>query len=148
MILTLLKAKTNRLPHEWIECWKCNIKNFTKGVFHYSISLKMKKNIFRNAIHRSMVPSVNKRCKITTLSPIPFLINIKIQTYLNLYQTMLDFYFLILHIFWYLIYNNSIPMNNSVSTVTGKIKIKIVFLGNQSVGKSSIIDKYVNDKFE
>ena len=39
-------------------------------------------------------------------------------------------------------------MNNSVSTVTGKIKIKIVFLGNQSVGKSSIIDKYVNDKFE
>jgi GTPase SAR1 family protein len=39
-------------------------------------------------------------------------------------------------------------MNNSISTVTGKIKIKIVFLGNQSVGKSSIIDKYVNDKFE
>lgn len=39
-------------------------------------------------------------------------------------------------------------MNNSVSTVTGKIKIKIVFLGNQSVGKSSIIDKYVNDKFD
>ena len=39
-------------------------------------------------------------------------------------------------------------MNNSISTVTGKIKIKIVFLGNQSVGKSSIIDKYVNDKFD
>ena len=29
-----------------------------------------------------------------------------------------------------------------------KIKIKIVLLGNQSVGKSSIIDKYVNDKFD
>ena len=29
--------------------------------------------------------------------------------------------------------------NNSVSTVNGKIKIKIVFLGNQAVGKSSII---------
>lgn len=39
-------------------------------------------------------------------------------------------------------------MNNSVSTVTGKIKIKIVLLGNQSVGKSSIIDKYANDKFD
>ena len=39
-------------------------------------------------------------------------------------------------------------MNNSVSTVSGKIKIKIVLLGNQSVGKSSIIDKYVNDKFD
>lgn len=36
----------------------------------------------------------------------------------------------------------------SVSTVSGKIKIKIVLLGNQSVGKSSIIDKYVNDKFD
>ena len=39
-------------------------------------------------------------------------------------------------------------MNNSVSTATGKTKIKIVLLGNQSVGKSSIIDKYVNDKFD
>lgn len=39
-------------------------------------------------------------------------------------------------------------MNGSVSTVSGKIKIKIVLLGNQSVGKSSIIDKYVNDKFD
>ena len=39
-------------------------------------------------------------------------------------------------------------MNNSVSTVTGKIKIKIVFLGNQAVGKSSIIDRYVNDRFD
>ena len=30
-------------------------------------------------------------------------------------------------------------MNNSVSTMTGKIKIKIVLLGNQGVGKSCII---------
>lgn len=30
-------------------------------------------------------------------------------------------------------------MNNSVSTMNGKTKIKIVLLGNQSVGKSSII---------
>jgi GTPase SAR1 family protein len=39
-------------------------------------------------------------------------------------------------------------MNNSVSTMTGKTKIKIVFLGNQSVGKSSVIEKYVHDKFD
>ena len=39
-------------------------------------------------------------------------------------------------------------MNSSINTASGKIKIKIVFLGNQSVGKSSIIDKYVNDKFD
>ena len=39
-------------------------------------------------------------------------------------------------------------MNSSASTVTGKIKIKIVFLGNQAVGKSSIIDRYVNDRFD
>jgi GTPase SAR1 family protein len=30
-------------------------------------------------------------------------------------------------------------MNNSVSTMSGKTKLKIVLLGNQSVGKSSII---------
>jgi GTPase SAR1 family protein len=30
-------------------------------------------------------------------------------------------------------------MNSSVSTMSGKIKLKIIFLGNQSVGKSSII---------
>lgn len=30
-------------------------------------------------------------------------------------------------------------MNNSVSTMNGKTKLKIVLLGNQSVGKSSII---------
>ena len=39
-------------------------------------------------------------------------------------------------------------LNNSVSTMTGKVKIKIVFLGNQSVGKSSVIDKFVNDRFD
>lgn len=39
-------------------------------------------------------------------------------------------------------------MNNSVSTMSGKIKIKIVFLGNQSVGKSSIIEKYIHNKFD
>jgi GTPase SAR1 family protein len=39
-------------------------------------------------------------------------------------------------------------MNNSVSTVSGKTKLKIVLLGNQSVGKSSIIEKYVKDIFD
>ena len=39
-------------------------------------------------------------------------------------------------------------MNQSVSTLTGKIKIKIVFLGNQAVGKSSVIEKYVHNRFE
>ena len=40
-------------------------------------------------------------------------------------------------------------MNHSISsTVTGKTKVKIVFLGGQSVGKSSIIEKYIHDRFE
>jgi GTPase SAR1 family protein len=39
-------------------------------------------------------------------------------------------------------------MNHSVSTVTGKIKVKIVFLGNQAVGKSSVIEQYINEKFD
>lgn len=39
-------------------------------------------------------------------------------------------------------------MNNSVSTMSGKTKLKIVLLGNQSVGKSSIIEKYVKDVFD
>jgi GTPase SAR1 family protein len=39
-------------------------------------------------------------------------------------------------------------MNNSVSTTSGKTKLKIVLLGNQSVGKSSIIEKYVKDVFD
>jgi len=33
-------------------------------------------------------------------------------------------------------------------TVGGKIKFKIVLLGDQHVGKSSIIDRFINDKFE
>ena len=39
-------------------------------------------------------------------------------------------------------------MNNSVSTMTGKTKLKVVLLGNQAVGKSSIIEKYVKDIFD
>jgi GTPase SAR1 family protein len=40
-------------------------------------------------------------------------------------------------------------MNSSSSfTVGGKIKYKIVLLGDQHVGKSSIIDRFINDKFE
>ena len=32
--------------------------------------------------------------------------------------------------------------------MSGKIKIKIVFLGNKSAGKSSIIEKYIHDNFD
>ena len=39
-------------------------------------------------------------------------------------------------------------MNHSVSTMSGKTKVKVVFLGNQSVGKSSIIEKYIHDRFD
>jgi len=40
-------------------------------------------------------------------------------------------------------------MNHSISsTMTGKTKIKIVFLGSQAVGKSSIIEKYIHDRFD
>ena len=39
-------------------------------------------------------------------------------------------------------------MNQSVSTLTGKIKIKIVFIGDQAVGKSSVIEKYVHNRFD
>lgn len=39
-------------------------------------------------------------------------------------------------------------MNHSVSTMSGKTKLKVIFLGNQSVGKTCIIDKYINDRFE
>lgn len=41
-----------------------------------------------------------------------------------------------------------LDMNHSVSTMTGKVKIKIAFLGNQNVGKTCIIDQYINDRFE
>ena len=39
-------------------------------------------------------------------------------------------------------------MNQSASTLTGRTKIKIVLLGNQSVGKSSIIERYIKNVFE
>ena len=39
-------------------------------------------------------------------------------------------------------------MNQSVSTMTGKTKVKIVLLGGQAVGKSSIIEKYIHDNFD
>ena len=35
----------------------------------------------------------------------------------------------------------------STTTNNSKTKYKLAFLGNQSVGKSSIIEKYINDKF-
>jgi GTPase SAR1 family protein len=38
-------------------------------------------------------------------------------------------------------------MNSSMST-SGKTKIKIVLLGNQGVGKSCIIERYVKDHFD
>ena len=39
-------------------------------------------------------------------------------------------------------------MSVSSVTVGGKIKYKLVLLGNQHVGKSSIIDRFINDRFE
>jgi GTPase SAR1 family protein len=39
-------------------------------------------------------------------------------------------------------------MKNSVTTTSGKIKVKVVLLGNQMVGKSSIIEKYVKGYFD
>jgi GTPase SAR1 family protein len=36
----------------------------------------------------------------------------------------------------------------STTTASGKTKYKLVFLGNQNVGKSSIIDKYIHNRFE
>ena len=38
-------------------------------------------------------------------------------------------------------------MSLSSSTVGGKIKYKIVLLGDQHVGKTSIIDRFINDRF-
>lgn len=35
----------------------------------------------------------------------------------------------------------------STTTNSSKTKYKLAFLGNQSVGKSSIIEKYINNKF-
>lgn len=39
-------------------------------------------------------------------------------------------------------------MSVSSMTVGGKIKYKIVLLGDQFVGKSSIIDRFINNRFE
>lgn len=40
-------------------------------------------------------------------------------------------------------------MSQSIaSSVTGKTKVKIVFLGGQAVGKSSIIEKYIHNRFD
>jgi GTPase SAR1 family protein len=38
-------------------------------------------------------------------------------------------------------------MNHSISTVSGKTKLKAVLLGSQNVGKSSIIERYIHDRF-
>ena len=39
-------------------------------------------------------------------------------------------------------------MSLTSSTVGGKIKCKIVLLGDQHVGKTSIIERFINDRFE
>lgn len=39
-------------------------------------------------------------------------------------------------------------MSISSMTVGGKIKYKIVLLGDQSTGKTAIIERFINDKFE
>jgi GTPase SAR1 family protein len=38
-------------------------------------------------------------------------------------------------------------MSVSSMTVGGKIKYKIVLLGDQSTGKTAIIERFINDKF-
>lgn len=46
-------------------------------------------------------------------------------------------------------YFNKIQMSVSSSTMGGgRTKYKVILLGDQSVGKSSIIEKYIKDKFE
>ena len=40
-------------------------------------------------------------------------------------------------------------MSVSSSTIGGgRTKYKVIFLGDQTVGKSSIIEKYIKDRFE
>lgn len=39
-------------------------------------------------------------------------------------------------------------MSLSSSTVSAKIKYKIVILGDTQVGKTSIIDRFINNRFE
>ncbi len=47
-----------------------------------------------------------------------------------------------------IIINNIIAMSLSSSTVNARIKYKIVVLGDTQVGKTSIIDRFINDRFE
>lgn len=39
-------------------------------------------------------------------------------------------------------------MSISSFTVKGKTKIKIVLLGDQNVGKTSTIERYIHDRFD
>ena len=39
-------------------------------------------------------------------------------------------------------------MNSSIGTRTGRTKIKIALLGDQSVGKTSIIERFVKNVFD
>lgn len=39
-------------------------------------------------------------------------------------------------------------MSLSSSTASSKTKYKVVLLGDQQVGKTSIIDRFINDRFE
>lgn len=39
-------------------------------------------------------------------------------------------------------------MSVSSMTVGGKIKYKVVLLGDQSTGKTAIIERFINDKFQ
>jgi small GTP-binding protein len=39
-------------------------------------------------------------------------------------------------------------MSLTSSTIGGKTKYKIVLLGDQHVGKTSVIDRFINDRFE
>lgn len=38
-------------------------------------------------------------------------------------------------------------MSRSSTTVSSRSKLKIVFLGDQSTGKTSVIDRYINNTF-
>ena len=39
-------------------------------------------------------------------------------------------------------------MKHSISTVSGKVDLKFIYLGDYGVGKSSIIEQYINHKFD
>lgn len=45
-------------------------------------------------------------------------------------------------------FHNIFLMNQSTTTMGTKLKVKIVLLGDQHVGKSCLIDKYINGKFD